>query len=368
MVRLSSLLPIIKLEPILEHDPRRLPNPPPEAVKPGAAKDGTEGAPKGNPGANPEDSGGAKQTVLTRDAVAIRTADNSAIATREKPDNPPPNRPAQSDAKPGAERLPNQASPLARSASYSNIGRLNTSLIAAPPASAEQPRFSPTATLLASLIPKTPQANVPAQIRSPAPLIPGAPDRPAVLAAALRDAISQSGLFYESHLEQWSNGALPLEALKQEPQAALPPVLNFTPSESMSPPAGQAQPTVANEPMAWLQQNLVQQLGVLNNPALAWSGQVWPGQSVTVQTSRDSARSIADESPWLTRLSLDMPRLGKVDIVISLDSRGVELDVRGETAGGLNAMQARQADLGRQLADTGCILRRMQIRSSREPV
>jgi hypothetical protein len=377
MVRLSSLLPIIKLAPILEHDPRRLPNPPPDGGKPGAAKDSTEGSSK----ANPVDSPGAKQMALTRDSLVIRSADNSAIAPRERPASPTPNHLAQTqlvqtevantEVEPGAERTPGQASPLAKSASYSRIGLLNTALPAAltgtPPALAEQPRFSATATLLASLTPKTAQTNVPAQIRSPAPLIPGAPDRPAVLAAALRDAISLSGLFYESHLEQWSNGALPLEALKQEPQAALPPVLNFNPAANGSPPAGQSQPTVANEPLAWLQQNLVQQLGVLNNPTLAWSGQVWPGQSVAIQTGRDPARSTADEAPWVTRLSLDMPHLGKIEIVISLDNRGVELDVRGEATGALNAMQARQADLGRQLADTGCSLRRMQIRSSREP-
>ncbi len=363
MVRLSSLLPIIKLAPILEYDPGRLPNAPPEAGKPGAAKDSTEGSTK----ASPVDSAEQKQADPTRDRLAFRTGANSAIPTRVRSDSPTPNHLAQTDARPGVERPQNQASPLAKSASYGSVGLLNPGLMTAPPASADQPRFSATATLLASLTARTDQANVPAQIRSSAPLIPGAPDRPAVLAAALRDAISLSGLFYESHLEQWSNGALPLEALKQEPQAALPPVLNFNPSESASPPAGQTQATAATEPMAWLQQNLVQQLNVLNNPALAWSGQVWPGQFVAVQTSRDPAKSIADEAPWVTRLSLDMPHLGKVEVVISLDSRGVELDVRGEATSALNAMQARQADLGKQLADTGCNLRRMQIRSSREP-
>ncbi|MBN3829648.1 flagellar hook-length control protein FliK, partial [Burkholderia sp. Ac-20384] len=43
----------------------------------------------------------------------------------------------------------------------------------------------------------------------------------AALRAALAQAVSESGLFYESHLAQWLAGQRPLTALMREPQARL---------------------------------------------------------------------------------------------------------------------------------------------------
>ncbi|WP_202754118.1 flagellar hook-length control protein FliK, partial [Burkholderia cenocepacia] len=47
----------------------------------------------------------------------------------------------------------------------------------------------------------------------------------AALRAALAQAVSESGLFYESHLAQWLAGQRPLAALLREPQARLATVL-----------------------------------------------------------------------------------------------------------------------------------------------
>ncbi|RQU13007.1 flagellar hook-length control protein FliK [Burkholderia cenocepacia] len=48
-----------------------------------------------------------------------------------------------------------------------------------------------------------------------------APPPDATLRAALAQAVSESGLFYESHLAQWLAGQRPLAALMREPQARL---------------------------------------------------------------------------------------------------------------------------------------------------
>ncbi|MBR7947854.1 flagellar hook-length control protein FliK, partial [Burkholderia cenocepacia] len=48
-----------------------------------------------------------------------------------------------------------------------------------------------------------------------------APPPVAALRAALAQAVSESGLFYESHLAQWLAGQRPLAALMREPQARL---------------------------------------------------------------------------------------------------------------------------------------------------
>lgn len=47
---------------------------------------------------------------------------------------------------------------------------------------------------------------------------------PAEMAPLLRQAIKQSGMFYESHLRQWVEGKLPLSSLLAEPQAKQPPL------------------------------------------------------------------------------------------------------------------------------------------------
>ncbi|MGS0893031.1 flagellar hook-length control protein FliK [Burkholderia stagnalis] len=56
----------------------------------------------------------------------------------------------------------------------------------------------------------------------------------AALRAALAQAVSESGLFYESHLAQWLAGQRPLAALLREPQARL-----ATPPASADPAAAQ---------------------------------------------------------------------------------------------------------------------------------
>ncbi|HEX7633658.1 MAG TPA: flagellar hook-length control protein FliK [Noviherbaspirillum sp.] len=52
-----------------------------------------------------------------------------------------------------------------------------------------------------------------------APLLPSANAAPAQLANAMKDTLTFSGLFYESHLGKWANGEHPLMALMAEPQA-----------------------------------------------------------------------------------------------------------------------------------------------------
>ncbi|RAS05824.1 flagellar hook-length control protein FliK [Cupriavidus alkaliphilus] len=61
-------------------------------------------------------------------------------------------------------------------------------------------------------------------VRSNASLLPAAPTATSAqaTAAALANAVGQSGLFYESHLAQWVAGARGLASLRQEPQAQVP--------------------------------------------------------------------------------------------------------------------------------------------------
>ena len=58
----------------------------------------------------------------------------------------------------------------------------------------------------------------PAPLNGNLPLVDDFPDQAANLAPILKDALSKSGVFYESHQARWVAGELPTAALKLEPQ------------------------------------------------------------------------------------------------------------------------------------------------------
>ncbi|MBP0619899.1 flagellar hook-length control protein FliK [Cupriavidus consociatus] len=128
----------------------------------------------------------------------------------------------------------------------------------------------------------------------PQPVKPGTPLLPAppaagsmqAAAAALANAVGQSGLFYESHLAQWMSGARPLSTILQEPQAAVPrPALQGAPGQAAasqsqasasamltySGPAGGDAPRLSNPPLLPASQVLAEALASPRNPRVAHS-------------------------------------------------------------------------------------------------
>ena len=349
MLRLSSLLPIIEVTPVQDNEPGR------KGYR----------QPEGNSSVALEQA--VKSAVLEAELRPIldRSIDPSLKSAISAARDPALRGLPESKPGPQPKLSSEQAAKSAKSASYGIVSLLNPVLDdITSPASSHETRFSPTATFLASLKNENPQSKDSGHIQSTTPLIREAPNYPAVLAVALRNAISQSGLFYESHLEQWLNGTRTLDVLKQEPQGSLPPILAFNPADISSGTEQVSQPSIAQEPLTWLQQNLVQQLSILNNPTLVWTGQVWNGQQVTLQTSRDSPKSVDSDASWVTRLTLEMPNLGKIEVIISLDNLGVDIDIQSGTSQAQAQLQSQQIALGNRLADTGCRLRRMNVRKA----
>ncbi|RKU00856.1 flagellar hook-length control protein FliK [Burkholderia sp. Nafp2/4-1b] len=85
-----------------------------------------------------------------------------------------------------------------------------------------QPATEPTSSA-ASAAPASGSASAAASTSTSASAVRDAAGLPpiAALRAALAQAVSESGLFYESHLAQWLAGQRPLAALMREPQARL---------------------------------------------------------------------------------------------------------------------------------------------------
>ena len=185
---------------------------------------------------------------------------------------------------------------------------------------------------------------MPPAITSELPLVLAANTPAHELARGLANAVTGSGLFYESHLARALQRDYPAAALAREPQSswAAPTAM----SESTANPA--TLPEAASS-------MLTRQLDALDTRALLWTGNVWPGQRATIafaeqERARDAAND-ADVAPpaaaWKLRLSIDMPTLGRVQV--TLDLRADVLDITlaaqsGETqrrlAGARDALSA----------------------------
>lgn len=189
------------------------------------------------------------------------------------------------------------------------------------------------------------------------PLLPQPASQAALLAPALKQAIVESGLFYESHQAQWIAGRYPLEALRQEPQARQGRSLqNRAPAQAV-------QNTVATEASegalpadlrsetstpgsrpaelvpAELQPLVQQQLDAAATQHIVWRGEVWPTQFLQWEIEADSQQreegAAAPGEQWSTRLKLTLPHLGEVDAVLVLTPEKVSLHMTATAPGSL---------------------------------
>lgn len=163
------------------------------------------------------------------------------------------------------------------------------------------------------------------------------------LAGLLKQLVSGSGVFYESHLAQWVNGEKPLAEVKTEPQARLE-----LPKAMLSLLDKSAQDDGADLPVSQLlrhaeadtqkQQNantalgqlLARQLDTLEHRQILVQGQAWPEQAFDLLIEEDKTQereADGTEMPkqWISRLALDLPQLGAVEARITLSGQGVQL-------------------------------------------
>jgi len=142
------------------------------------------------------------------------------------------------------------------------------------------------------------------------------------LANALRVAVANSGVFYESHLRAWVAGKRALAELQREPQAGwrVEQDAAATPDETQGRLRGSAIPDEARPVLR-------QQLDALEMNRAVWSGLVWPDQYATVTIAEDAPRSGAPpaEIVWRTSVKLQLPRLG--DLHADLILRESDLSV-----------------------------------------
>jgi hypothetical protein len=244
--------------------------------------------------------------------------------------------------------------------------------------------ISDTAKFIGSLLQKGGEAGQAAQAGKAVPVITTPPADTAALAQSLKQAVSQSGLFYESHQVQWLAGERNVAALLQEPQGRLSPLLNQADAQKAAPsagnlplaskaadvgalPAGALNSEAAKaEPVHPQSMQIVQQqLQTLDSRQIIWQGQVWPGQEMKWEIEEDAARREGGEeeaSHWHTRLNLELPSLGGVSAKLAFVNGAIQLDIAADSAISADRMRNAQASLAERFASSGLTLSGVNIR------
>lgn len=279
---------------------------------------------------------------------------------------------------------------------------------AAQATSAEQPSvdttLSRTGNFIASLL--SDQADgkpaKPALLNAQQPVAPAPPQRGADLVPLLRQAIGESGMFYESHQSQWVASRLSTDALLAQPQGRLSDVLQHqesSPSRAsaadialMSSPAnsdktaGTTMPADASTSAsraaaqtlpgsAIVAPELVplvqQQLEALATQTYVWQGQAWPGQPMQWEiVEEDASRREAGDveaSQWQTRLTLTMPSLGEVKATLKLVGNELAVSLSTLDAEAANRLQSAGESLHQQFEANGLTVNAIAVTQHEQP-
>ena len=220
----------------------------------------------------------------------------------------------------------------------------------------------------------------------------------------LKQAITQSGMFYESHQAEWIEGRLSKNALLQEPQGKLSSSLAFAPethdvaltpgkpalpaAEQIAAPATrQVADTSSNAPAnsitdnarpslqqqtasgqqisAQIQPLVQQQLEALATQTYTWQGQVWPGQDMRWEIEEDASRQfMSGDDPaanWRTSLHLTLPRLGEIDAQIRIQGEQIVLRITSENPDTRQLLRMENDSLRQLLSEAGLSLASLGI-------
>lgn len=171
------------------------------------------------------------------------------------------------------------------------------------------------------------------------------PKDPQMIAQGLRQAFSNSGLFYESHLNEMLHGARSVASVMQEPQ---------------NQNANQV-PTLT-----------AQQLVVLEQSRVNWHGEVWPGQKMEwdvysepedEQPGESSDGANENTRPVISEIKLDFPNLGAVSAKLTIVDGHVSINLRAEQDATLDTFKRQSQGLTQAIGNAGLQLDGLMISS-----
>ncbi len=283
-----------------------------------------------------------------------------------EPDTPPPagGGPALPDGDTAAESLAART-PLTRAGEglaggtpLTRTAALHASL--APPQAqlaaggqSADTTLSPAARTISTVLAAAMKADPPlTAVKGQDPLLPQpTPDAPRI-AAALQQAMTKSGLFYESHVAEWAQGQRAMTDLSSEPQMVQ---------------ARAGTPFVATEPAT--AQFISLQLSSQEQGQVAWHGQLWPGQPMQWQIQKDAPKREhqadgEEASTWQSRLRLRFAQLGELDARIVLDGQRLHVRLRADSEAARARLDEHASRLLEALEAAGTPLASLAIRST----
>jgi hypothetical protein len=225
--------------------------------------------------------------------------------------------------------------------------------------------LSPTGKILAAVLSESNKPDSKLTLLGNAPLADDITARanPSRLATRietqLNTQIEQSGLFYESHVSQWAEGKKDLADLQQEPQSTL----SLESENTILTDSHEAK-------HAALTQLVHQQLDVLDQGRLMWTGMLTESVSMQMQIESvddESTQSDANQpdkaQTWRTTLNLHFPKLGEVQIAISLRDKASDIQCKVETPELVQTLHQHAKELIKAFDASGNQLHSMKVSS-----
>lgn len=218
--------------------------------------------------------------------------------------------------------------------------------------------LSTTAKLIDTLLHNAPTAQqTESAVIGKTPIIDQAGLPAPQLANALEQTLTKTGVFYESHLNEWVNGQRTLTDIKQEPQAQQTSQISATTdTKPLASPVETANQT--------LSQLVNQQLQTLEQNRIIWQGEVWPGQTMRWEVSEDTPESVSEQmqTSWRSEVRFNMPQLGVITATLRLTGEHLTLQIHTDTALAAAQLQAQGDKLGDALAAAGIALDGLRVK------
>jgi hypothetical protein len=273
-------------------------------------------------------------------------------------------------------------------------------------------QLSQVGRMISSILQTAKDQNAPLELRGNTPLLNTGqtlllPEGAVRTAAAMQQAIADSGLFYEAHLEEWIAGSRNATDLGREPQSSFPrshmpqedipqewsQLLNHLKTWNGSeqglmqflrnlPPQlkkiGTGSSTDADTilsgpssqesflPGAETVRTVNQQLHALENRQVLWQGELWPGQKLEWEVTDDTPpgqRGESDEPAWRSSVRFSLPLLGDVSASIYLHGSDVQISVKASSEAAADFLSAHGGMLAEALASAGASLRSFKVSS-----
>nr|WP_315485079.1 flagellar hook-length control protein FliK [uncultured Undibacterium sp.] len=215
--------------------------------------------------------------------------------------------------------------------------------------------LSSTGQLINKLILETSRPGEKLSIKGSTPLVNDIADKLTMPQLAkqietnLHQSVQNSGLFYESHVAEWSVGQRSKLELQSEPQSQI--AANVDSSVLTNKEDGNH---------AALAQLIHQQLDVLEQQKLIWTGMLAPQMPVQLTIEESPQKSAEQEqekqqerSDWQSYLRIELPNLGVVAMTINLHSNQLQLNIKSSDKNTISLLKTQYSSLQQSIENGG---------------